>query len=240
MKKIILLFLAAFTVSCSDTDPAAIPLNQTEPKLATSIIYNDGWTRTFDLRYDAHYRLAKMVEHDEGSDLGTVFTLTYDDNDRLILIDQMAPEFQQTVGFIYDGSGRVSSWIHNGETKPINYDQGIYAVPIGASSTFYAYDDMNDITMISNGNPASFHYDETKKGAFRNVVGNYQLLSVFMNGIFTRFGIKKALLSVTSTSPLPRYFWSYTNTYDDEGYITGFTSLRGDGNQAWATINYNN
>lgn len=236
MKKTILLFLAVLGISCSDSGPAPAPLNMAGPKLATSVTYSDGWTRTLDLKYDSNRRLVRIVEHAESSDSPIVFNLSYDEGDRLVLIDEVAG-FHQTVAFTYDDSGRVSSWIHNGaEPKPVSYDQGVYAVPVGGIETSYAYDDMNDVTMTSNGNPVSYHYDGTKNGAFRNVVGNYQLF-LFLDHILTRVGTKKALVSLSTWSTA--HSATFTNTYDEQGYITGLTGLWGNGRQCWATITYN-
>ena len=235
MKKLFLLFSAAMAFSCSDIDSPPDVSNST--KLASVVTYNNGlWTSIFNLAYDTNQRLAQIVEHREFSDVDNVFTLTYDANDRLLLIDKMGQE-HHTVALTYDDTGKVSSWsLDEAEPRSVTYEQGIYTVSVANIEIFHAYDTVNDITMIDSGSGVcSFNYDVTKNGAFKNVVGNYQLFGLFMDSFILWYGSKKALLS-TTTSP----FYSYTciNTYDEDGYITGFTGAYGDGRQPWATITY--
>jgi hypothetical protein len=238
MKKIILLFIAVLAVSCSDTDPAPTPVSQSSPKLPSIVFYNNGGTptKTFNLAYDSDRRLTQIVESTRSSEVDFVFTLTYDESDRLILIDQTG-QYENQVTFTYGDDGRLSSWASGEPPRdPITYANGIYAVSIGLFTMYHACDDQGDITMINGGNERSFTYDATNKGAFRNVVGNYQLFGLFLDHSFPMFGTNKPLLNTAILD----HFGNFTNTYDEEGYITNSTGLWDGGRQTWAKIIYGN
>jgi hypothetical protein len=244
MKKTVLLCIAALAFSCSQPDAAPTQQMQPQTKLPTGITYSDG--KTIDLRYDSNNRLEKINQYYQDNDEAIYYTLTYDGNDRLVGIDKVtdfteaASNFETTIGFVYDESGRLLSWINDEmEILPISYEEGIYGVSIGGdispNSPHYSFNDLFDITMFSNGNPFYYSYDDTKNGAFKNVVGNYQLF-MFISGDLMPFG-KKPVVGVDFWSPDRSY--TYTNNYDDEEYLTDFTALRGDGTHFSAEVTYN-
>jgi hypothetical protein len=238
MKKIILFCIIILFFSCSDSDlsPSLPPTDTNMAKYPSTITYNNGhWTSTFNLSYDLNHRLEQIVELRDTSNPENVFTLTYDSSDHLVLIDRLGQE-HHTIAFTYNDVGHVSSWKYdNMEPRTVTYQNGIYTVAVANIQTFHSFDAMNDITTMDSGNPTTLTYDATKSGAFKNVVGNYQLFSLYLDTFLLNFGSKKALLNITSS---PMDSTVFTNTYDIEGYVTSFTTVSGNGNQQWATITY--
>lgn len=235
MKKIMLICLTILFFSCSDNNltPSVPPADSNAAKYPSTITYNNGnWTSTFTLSYDLDHRLEQIVERRDSSNPENVFTLTYDSSDRLVLIDRLGQE-HHTVAFTYNDVGRVSSWKYDAmEPKSVTYQNGMYTVAVANIQSFHSFDAMNDIITMDN---TTLTYDATKNGAFKNVVGNYQLFSVYLDTCLIDFGCKKALLSITAS---PRDSTFFTNTYDSEGYVTSFTGVSGTDKHPWATITY--
>jgi hypothetical protein len=238
MKKIILFCITILFFSCSDSDlsPSIPPTDANMAKYPSTITYNNGnWTSTFNLSYDLNHRLGQIIERRDSSNPENIFTLTYDSSDRLVLIDRLGQE-HHTIAFTYNDFGHVSSWKYdNMEPRTVTYQNGIYTVAVANIQIFHSFDAMNDITMVNSGSETTLTYDATKKGAFKNVVGNYELFSLYLDACLIDFGCRKALLSITSSSRDSTFF---TNTYDSEGYITSFTGVSGTGHYPWATITY--
>jgi len=100
-----------------------------------------------------------------------------------------------------------------------------------------SYNDVGDLATKSHFNTQyTYTYESGKYGAFRNVVGNSQIVATFLEGTLFQ-AVCRRPHNGTLTSPF--YTSTWVNIYDDEGYITGFTTTSGNGDESWGTISYN-
>ena len=222
MKKISLLFLAILMICCSETESTHVTANQDIQKFPSKITYGGGdLVNTYDLTYDTRHRLRRVVETSDSMEIGFIIVFTYDENDRLILIDWTG-EFPLTLEFTYDQDGRLASYIQNGlEPRLVYYDQGVYNMPIG-SDNLHAFTEFNDLAMTNNGNTVSYNYSEINYGAFKDVVGNFELFNLFCDHFFRLFATRMPLSSITTTAPV-QIIGTFSNIYDAQGYVTNFT-----------------
>jgi hypothetical protein len=236
MNKLLVSCLIFLLFSCTNNDSS--PVDPNAAKYPETVTYNNGnWTSVFNLSYDAQHRLAQIIEDRESLPAYCVFTFTYDNSDKLMLIDQLGQE-HHTIAFTYDAAGHVSSWKYDDMApRLVSFNNDIYAVSVANIQTFHSFDSENDVTMINSGGVTTFSYDETKKGPFKHVVGNYQLFSLYLDSFMLFFGSKKPLLNITAG---PQNSTVFANFYDSQDYLTNFTGTRGNGMQSWGTITYGN
>jgi YD repeat-containing protein len=237
MKKIVLFIFTILFFSCTQNEVSpSEPVDPNAAKYPSTVTYYNGlWTSIFNLSYDTQHRLVQIVEDRESLPAYCVFTLTYDNNDRLTLIDQLGQE-QHTIAFTYDDLGHVSSWKYDDMVpRLVTFTNGIYAVSVANIQTFHSFDADNDVLMVNSGGQSTFSYEVSKKGPFKHVVGNYQLFSIYLDSFMLFFGSKKPLLSITSG---PTSSTVFTNTFDSQDYLTSYIGTRTNGTQSWATIVY--
>jgi hypothetical protein len=237
MKKIVLFIFTILFYSCTQNEVSpAEPVDPNAAKYPATVTYNNGlWTSIFNLSYDSQHRLVQIVEDRESLPAYCVFTFTYDNSDKLMLIDKLGQE-HHTIAFTYDAAGYVSSWKYDDMLpRLVTFNNGIYAVSVANIQTFHSFDADNDVTMVKSGGQSTLSYELTKKGPFKHVVGNYQLFSVYLDSFMLFFGSKKPLLSITSG---PTSSTVFTNTYDSQYYLTNFTGIGSSGSQSWGTIVY--
>ena len=206
MKKILLLLAIITIFSCSsDSDSGS---NKLVTKITTTSPVN-GFNEVYNFTYDTKNRVSNIIKT---GDVTASYLFHYDKNGNADLVTVTDANGTNDVVFTYDGK-ILNSYKYQDTTTPVSYDNATKTYTIGTTNLM-----LNQIGDLSIVNMLEIQYESGKKGAFRNERSNFQLVTVFIDGMFLFVGtngVPKAIVATEDDSAV----YSFDNAYDDADYV---------------------